>query len=162
MPRDGRCFSLSALQVTSGGITPEMMTVWTDKRKYHGVVLLRARFVIVTCQNGEMLYEHDDDARREAARHTIAGDELARLRDLCARKASDLGPEGVRGHCVGFSPTAWAADAECLPEAIRSRAEISRGDVAGIATEVLARVRPADGELHLGHGHDRLWPAALP
>lgn len=90
-----------------------------------------------------MAYQHDDKARREASAHAIADDELVRLQESCRRKVEQLGPEGVRGHCIRFSLGAWGTDAECLPEAVRAKEAISRGDVFDIATQVLACNRGA-------------------
>lgn len=85
-----------------------------------------------------MTYQHDDEARREASGQQVAAGELARLRELCTRKARQLEPEGVRGHCVRFSPDAWGTDADFLPAAVRAKEKISRGDVFDIATQVVA------------------------
>jgi hypothetical protein len=90
-----------------------------------------------------MAYLHDDEARGEALDHKIADDEIARLGDLCNRKAAALGQDGVRGHRVPFVPEAWGTAADCLPSAVRSRRDIRRGDVFDIGAQVTAGDLPA-------------------
>ena len=60
------------------------------------------------------------------------------LRGRCSQKAADLGPEGVRGHTVGFPVTAWDE-----PDGVPRAGCISRGDVLDIGQQVGTRARPA-------------------
>lgn len=88
------------------------------------------------CQDGIVAYEYDADASQEAARHGASRDELTRLGALCARKAEELGDDGVRGHRVTFSVTAWD-QLPGLPEAILNSGRISRSDVLDLGEQVL-------------------------
>jgi Putative 8-oxoguanine DNA glycosylase OGG-like protein len=89
-----------------------------------------------------VVYECDEQARQEAAAHTVSDDEAARLREQCTRKASDLGDDGVRGHTVSFSAMAWD-EPPGLPDSVPRTGRISRRDVLHIGDRVHAGTLPA-------------------
>lgn len=97
---------------------------------------------IHVCDNGSVTYEWDDQARKEAAEHPISGPDADILRGECSRKAAGLGPDGVRGHSVGFTVAAWDKPPG-LPDGVPRTGCISRGDVFGIGHQVRAGVRTA-------------------
>lgn len=94
------------------------------------------------CDDGRVTYEWDDPARKEAAEHLVSGADADMLRGECARKAVDLGPDGVRSHTVRFPVTAWD-EPPGLPDCVPRTGCISRGDVLDIGQQVRARARPA-------------------
>jgi hypothetical protein len=77
-----------------------------------------------------MAYEHDDQARHEAARYALSGDQIAHLRPLVESKRSGLGSEGVRGHRVTYDPADWEG---LIPPLLAARNSVSRGDVFDLA-----------------------------
>jgi hypothetical protein len=87
-------------------------------------------------------YEFDEQARQEAAAHAANFDEVARLREQRTRKAAELGDDGVRGHAVSFSVTAWD-EPPGLPDSVPRTGRISRGDVLHIGGRVRAGTLPA-------------------
>ncbi len=89
-----------------------------------------------------MTYEWDDQARKEAAQHPVSGADGDMLRGECSRKAADLGPDGVRGHKVGFTVAAWD-EPPGLPDGVPRTGCISRGDVLDIGPQVRTRARTA-------------------
>jgi hypothetical protein len=93
------------------------------------------------CHDELVVYASDADARKEATDYPISENQTARLREQCARKTAELEDDGVRGHTVRFSVTAWNQPPG-LPDSIPRTGRISRGDVFDIGD----RVR--DGTLH--------------
>lgn len=89
-----------------------------------------------------MTYEWDDQARKEAAEHPVSGAEADMLRGECLRKATVLGPDGVRSHTVRFPVTAWDEPLG-LPDGVPRTGCISRGDVLDIGRQVRAGARTA-------------------
>jgi hypothetical protein len=88
-----------------------------------------------------MAYEFDEQARQEAAEHRLSEYETGRLKDQCARKATALGPDGVRADTVSFSAAAWD-EPPGLPVSIPRTGCITRGDVLDLGEQV------RDGALH--------------
>ena len=89
-----------------------------------------------------MTYEWDEQARKEAAEYPIAELDVDLLRHRCSRKAAELGPDGARGHTVGFSVAAWDEPLR-LPDSVVRTERISRGDVHDIGQQVRAQTLPA-------------------
>jgi hypothetical protein len=87
-------------------------------------------------------YEHDQQARQEAAAHPVSGDGVAQLRDRCVRKAAELGEVGVRGHTVSFSPGVWEKPPG-LPGGVPGAGSICRGEVMDIGERVRGGTLPA-------------------
>lgn len=83
-------------------------------------------------------YESDEQARQEAAAQLVSEDEVGRLHEQCRRKAAELGNDGVRGHTVNFSVTAWD-EPPGLPGSVPRTGRISRGDVLDIGERVRDR-----------------------
>jgi hypothetical protein len=77
-----------------------------------------------------MAYEHDDQARDEAAKCALSQEQLTQLRPLVEDRRSQLGPEGVRGHRVAYNSAHWDG---LLPRGLADRNTISRGDVFDLA-----------------------------
>jgi hypothetical protein len=94
------------------------------------------------CHDGEVTYEWDEQARKEAADYPVSKGDADLLREQCSRKAAEVGPDGVRGHTVSFSVTAWD-EPPGLPERVPKAGRISRGDVLDIGQQVRARMLPA-------------------
>ena len=94
------------------------------------------------CDDGRVSYEWDEHAHKEAAEHPVSGADAEVLRGECARKAADLGPDGVRTHTVRFPVAAWD-ELPGLPDGVPRTGRISRGDVMDIGQQVRARARPA-------------------
>ncbi|MGW4948390.1 8-oxoguanine DNA glycosylase OGG fold protein [Actinoplanes sp. NPDC004185] len=78
-----------------------------------------------------MTYEHDQEARDEAAGHALGEDDLSQLAAQVAAKRPSLGEPGWRGQSIAFAPANWAGliDGLTIPQA----GTISRGDVFDIA-----------------------------
>jgi hypothetical protein len=94
------------------------------------------------CQHGVVAYKYDEQAQREAAACPVSEEEAERLREQCARKAAELGHDGVRGHTVSFSVAEWD-EPPALPSNIPRIGHISRGDVLDIGERVRAGALPA-------------------
>jgi hypothetical protein len=77
-----------------------------------------------------MAYEHDQQARDEAARYAPSEEQLEQLRPLVVAKRRELGPEGVRGHRVAYNPANWDG---LIPQCLADRDTISRGRVFNLA-----------------------------
>jgi hypothetical protein len=87
--------------------------------------------------DGVVAYKYDEQAQQEAASHPIGESDAGRLREQCARKATELGDGGVRGHTVSFSVTAWGKPPG-LPDCVPREGRISRGEVLDIGERVRA------------------------
>jgi hypothetical protein len=87
-------------------------------------------------------YEWDEQASKEAAGYSVSVPDADTLRRQCSQKAADLGPDGVSGHKVCFSLTAWDEPPGPV-EGVPRTGRISRGDVFGIGQQVRAHARPA-------------------
>ena len=94
------------------------------------------------CHDDVVSYESDEQAQQEAAAHPVSEEEAGRLREQCARKAAELGDDGVRGHTVSFSVTAWG-EPPGLPDSVPRAGRISRGDVLNIDQRLRAGTLPA-------------------
>jgi hypothetical protein len=76
------------------------------------------------------VYEHDQQARDEAANYALSQEQLAQLHPLVDGKRAELGPEGVRGHRVNYNPASWDG---LVPKILAERSSVSRGDVFDLA-----------------------------
>jgi hypothetical protein len=94
------------------------------------------------CDDGVMAYQHDEQARQEAADHPIRNAEASRLREQCGRTIDWLGDEGIRAHAVNYSIAAWE-EPPGLPDSVPRAARITRGDVMDIGEAVRAGTRCA-------------------
>jgi 8-oxoguanine DNA glycosylase-like protein len=94
------------------------------------------------CNDGDVTYEWDEQAAKEAADYPVSAPDTDVLRRQCTRKAADLGADGVRSHTLCFSVTAWDQPPG-LPDGVSRVGRISRGDVLDIGQQVRARARPA-------------------
>ena len=85
-----------------------------------------------------MTYQHDEEARQEAAAHALDGPDLAQLAAWVAATQAGLGPAGWRGQSIPFNPTAWTG----LIDGLRTAhpGQITRGEVLDLA----ARGTPRD------------------
>lgn len=101
-----------------------------------------ARRFAHVCNDGNVIYEWDEQASKEAAEYPVTTLDADMLRGQCSQKAVDLGPDDVRGHTVSFPVAAWD-EPPGLPDGVRRTGLISRGDVLDIGQQVRARLRPA-------------------
>ena len=77
-----------------------------------------------------MTYKHDDQAREEAAAHSLPEDRIPELDGLVSAKRDALGAGGVRAHRVGYNRENWDG---LLPPGLAERDSVSRGEVFAIA-----------------------------
>jgi hypothetical protein len=77
-----------------------------------------------------MTYEHDRQAREEAAKYALSEEQIEQLRPLVIGKRRELGPEGVRGHRVAYKAANWDG---LIPHSLADGDMISRGDVFNFA-----------------------------
>jgi len=101
-----------------------------------------SRWFAHVCNDGNVTYEWDEQASKEAAEYPVSTPGADMLRGQCSQKAVDLGPDGVRGHTVSFPVAAWD-EPPGLPDGVRRTGVISRGDVLDIGQQVRAWLRPA-------------------
>ncbi|MEU8610707.1 hypothetical protein AB0C29_22230 [Actinoplanes sp. NPDC048791] len=78
-----------------------------------------------------MTYEHDEEARREAADHALSEADLRQLAAQVAAKRTSLGEDGWRGQSIAFAPANWAGLIDGMP--LTQPGRISRGEVFDIA-----------------------------
>ena len=145
--------------VLSGGAAESMLEV----AETHG-----SGFVVAPtgCSREDHMveYEHEQQARQEAAAHPVGGDGVAQLRDRCVQKAAELGEVGVRGHTVSFSPRRGRSRPACpaaFPERAASAGVKSWTSASGCAVGRCRRLTCSRPALY-GDGDRRLRAAPLP